>query len=91
MSRRTMSRVSYPGFKACGQIAEYEPGFGRLRGRKIVLTADDFSIRAGHADGALMEKTVSFPPELYQIYPDNACRSIWKSSLLLCSCQLSSW
>jgi acetyl-CoA carboxylase carboxyltransferase component len=33
-------------------------GFGRLRGRKIVFTADDFSIRAGHADGALMEKTV---------------------------------
>lgn len=34
-------------------------GFGKLRGRKIVFTADDFSIRAGHADGALMEKTVS--------------------------------
>lgn len=35
-------------------------GFGRLRGRKIVFTADDFSIRAGHADGALMDKTVCF-------------------------------
>ncbi|KAF2269611.1 ClpP/crotonase [Lojkania enalia] len=33
-------------------------GFGKLRGRKIVFTADDFSIRAGHADGALMDKTV---------------------------------
>jgi acetyl-CoA carboxylase carboxyltransferase component len=33
-------------------------GFGMLRGRKVVFTADDFSIRAGHADGALMEKTV---------------------------------
>ncbi|RAR09196.1 propionyl-CoA carboxylase beta chain, mitochondrial precursor [Stemphylium lycopersici] len=33
-------------------------GFGRLRGRKVVFTADDFSIRAGHADGALMEKTI---------------------------------
>ncbi|KAJ8108996.1 hypothetical protein OPT61_g7781 [Boeremia exigua] len=33
-------------------------GFGRLKGRKIVFTADDFSIRAGHADGALMEKTI---------------------------------
>jgi acetyl-CoA carboxylase carboxyltransferase component len=33
-------------------------GFGALRGRKIVFTADDFSIRAGHADGALMEKTI---------------------------------
>jgi acetyl-CoA carboxylase carboxyltransferase component len=33
-------------------------GFGKLRGRKVVFTADDFSIRAGHADGALMDKTV---------------------------------
>lgn len=33
-------------------------GFGLLRGRKIVFTADDFSIRAGHADGALMDKTL---------------------------------
>ena len=33
-------------------------GFGLLRGRKIVFTADDFSIRAGHADGALAEKTI---------------------------------
>ncbi|KAG9244723.1 carboxyl transferase [Calycina marina] len=29
-----------------------------LRGRKVIFTADDFSIRAGHADGALMEKTI---------------------------------
>lgn len=35
-------------------------GFGRLRGRKIILTADDFSIRAGHADGASTEKTVRY-------------------------------
>lgn len=33
-------------------------GFGLLRGRKILFTADDFSIRAGHADGALVEKTI---------------------------------
>ncbi|KAI5237803.1 ClpP/crotonase [Aureobasidium subglaciale] len=33
-------------------------GFGTLRGRKVILTADDFSIRAGHADGASTEKTV---------------------------------
>ncbi|KAJ4349405.1 uncharacterized protein N0V89_008020 [Didymosphaeria variabile] len=44
---------------------EYVPsnnvqGFGKLKGRKIVFTADDFSIRAGHADGALMEKTVVY-------------------------------
>lgn len=33
-------------------------GFGTLRGRRVVFTADDFSLRAGHADGALMEKTI---------------------------------
>lgn len=33
-------------------------GFGTLRGRRILFTADDFSLRAGHADGALAEKTV---------------------------------
>ena len=32
-------------------------GFGKLRGRQVIFTADDFSIRAGHADGALFEKT----------------------------------
>ena len=33
-------------------------GFGKLDGRQIVFTADDFSIRAGHQDGNLMEKTL---------------------------------
>ncbi|EON68622.1 propionyl-CoA carboxylase beta chain [Coniosporium apollinis CBS 100218] len=33
-------------------------GFGKLGGRNIVFTADDFTIRAGHADGALAEKTM---------------------------------
>lgn len=33
-------------------------GFGALRKRKVVFTADDFSIRAGHADGALAQKTI---------------------------------
>ncbi|KAK8134796.1 hypothetical protein PG984_006808 [Apiospora sp. TS-2023a] len=32
-------------------------GFGKLNGRKIIFTADDYSLRAGHADGALWEKT----------------------------------
>lgn len=33
-------------------------GFGKLKGRQIVFTADDFSIRAGHQDGHLMAKTL---------------------------------
>ncbi len=32
-------------------------GAGMLRGRKVLLTADDFSIRSGHADGATAGKT----------------------------------
>lgn len=31
-------------------------GAGLLRGRKVLLTADDFSIRSGHADGASVGK-----------------------------------
>lgn len=33
-------------------------GYGRLNGRRIVFTADDFTIRAGHQDGNLMAKTL---------------------------------
>jgi hypothetical protein len=33
-------------------------GMGRLRGRRVLLTADDFSIRGGHADGSTAEKTI---------------------------------
>lgn len=33
-------------------------GMGKLQGRDVLLTVDDFSIRGGHADGATMEKTV---------------------------------
>ena len=33
-------------------------GFGKVRGRKVLFTADDYSLRAGHADGALAEKTL---------------------------------
>ncbi|EEH05889.1 propionyl-CoA carboxylase [Histoplasma capsulatum G186AR] len=33
-------------------------GLDQLRGRTIVLTADNFSIRGGHADGAIAEKTM---------------------------------
>lgn len=33
-------------------------GFGRINGRPVLLTADDFTLRAGHADGALMPKTI---------------------------------
>jgi acetyl-CoA carboxylase carboxyltransferase component len=35
-------------------------GEGKVEGRKVLVTADDYSVRAGHADGALLEKTVSF-------------------------------
>lgn len=33
-------------------------GTGKLRGRKVLLTVDDFTIRGGHADGSTAEKTI---------------------------------
>ncbi|OJJ58287.1 hypothetical protein ASPSYDRAFT_152672 [Aspergillus sydowii CBS 593.65] len=33
-------------------------GMGKLRGRRVLLTADDFSLRSGHADGASTGKTI---------------------------------
>ncbi|KAJ2982109.1 hypothetical protein NUW58_g6516 [Xylaria curta] len=33
-------------------------GYGRLNGRKVLFTADDYTLRAGHADGGLIEKTL---------------------------------
>ncbi|GAP91562.1 putative propionyl- carboxylase beta mitochondrial precursor [Rosellinia necatrix] len=33
-------------------------GHGRVGGRRVVFTADDYTLRAGHADGALWEKTL---------------------------------
>jgi acetyl-CoA carboxylase carboxyltransferase component len=33
-------------------------GMGKLRGRRVLLTADDFSLRSGHADGASAGKTI---------------------------------
>jgi acetyl-CoA carboxylase carboxyltransferase component len=41
--------------------SSYCLGFGLLGGRKVIITADDYTIRAGHADGAISGKTVSFP------------------------------
>jgi len=31
-------------------------GWGRVRSRKIFVTADDFSVRGGHADGGIQGK-----------------------------------
>jgi len=28
-------------------------GWGKVRGRKVFVTADDFSVRGGHADGGI--------------------------------------
>ena len=33
-------------------------GMGKLQGRRILLTADDFTLRSGHADGASHGKTI---------------------------------
>ncbi|CAA7268514.1 unnamed protein product [Cyclocybe aegerita] len=41
-----------------GDLVSFTPansvtGFGRVRGRKVFVTADDFSVRGGHADGGI--------------------------------------
>jgi acetyl-CoA carboxylase carboxyltransferase component len=33
-------------------------GFAKLKGREVLLTVDDFTIRAGHADGAIWAKSI---------------------------------
>lgn len=41
-------------------------GFGLLGGRKVIITADDYTIRAGHADGAISNKTVCTPAHMHE-------------------------
>jgi hypothetical protein len=31
-------------------------GFGKVHNRKVFVTADDFSVRGGHADGGIQGK-----------------------------------
>lgn len=33
-------------------------GWGKVDGRKVFITADDFSVRGGHADGGIMNKPI---------------------------------
>ncbi|KKY39655.1 putative propionylcarboxylase [Diaporthe ampelina] len=49
--------------KARDEVRGFTPsnnvqGFGTVGGRRVLFTADDFSLRAGHADGAIWAKTV---------------------------------
>ncbi|GLB39032.1 putative carboxyl transferase [Lyophyllum shimeji] len=44
-----------------GELKSFTPancvtGFGRINGRKVFVTADDFSVRGGHADGGIQMK-----------------------------------
>lgn len=55
--------VSRTNGKIKDEIQTFTPsnnvqGFGTVGGRQVVFTADDFSLRAGHADGAIWAKTV---------------------------------
>ncbi|KAF6744846.1 ClpP/crotonase-like domain-containing protein [Ephemerocybe angulata] len=49
--------------KATGKLVSFVPanmvtGWGKLDGRKVFITADDFSVRGGHADGGIMNKPI---------------------------------
>lgn len=55
--------VPGPDGKPRDEIRGFTPsnnvqGFGSVGGRRVVFTADDFSLRAGHADGAIWAKTL---------------------------------
>lgn len=48
-----------------GNALDYNPanfisGTAKVNQRDVVIAADDFSIRAGHADGAVWQKSVRF-------------------------------
>ncbi|KAJ2915848.1 hypothetical protein MD484_g4573, partial [Candolleomyces efflorescens] len=49
--------------KKTGKLLSFVPansvtGWGKLDGRKVFVTADDFSVRGGHADGGIMNKPI---------------------------------
>ncbi|KAF4616509.1 hypothetical protein D9613_008774 [Agrocybe pediades] len=50
-----------PTYNEKGELVSFVPanavtGWGRIRGRKVFVTADDFSVRGGHADGGIFMK-----------------------------------
>ncbi|WP_066304526.1 acyl-CoA carboxylase subunit beta [Bacillus sp. FJAT-29814] len=50
-------------YNADGQLVEFTPanfivGTGRINGRKVVVGGDDFTVRGGAADGAIIRKQV---------------------------------
>ena len=54
-----------------GNALEYNPanfisGTAKVNTRDVVIAADDFSIRAGHADGAVWGKSVGIFNESFQ-------------------------
>lgn len=42
-------------------------GWGKLEGRKVFVTADDFSVRGGHADGGIANKPVYGEVSLFHL------------------------
>lgn len=55
--------VPGPDGRPSDEVRSFTPsnnvqGFGRVGGHSVVFTADDFSLRAGHADGAIWAKTL---------------------------------
>ncbi|EIW74330.1 propionyl-CoA carboxylase [Coniophora puteana RWD-64-598 SS2] len=50
-----------PVYDGDGKLREFRPanaimGFGRVNGRRVFVTADDFTVRGGHADGGIQMK-----------------------------------
>ncbi|KAJ8502624.1 hypothetical protein ONZ45_g11585 [Pleurotus djamor] len=64
------SLTGEPVYDQDGKLKSFVPanaviGSGRIRGKKVCLTADDFSVRGGHADGGIGMKAVYGEVVLY--------------------------
>ncbi len=60
--REVGSLAGFTSYDEDGNIAAFTPanhvgGWGRIEGRKVIVCADDFTSRGGHADGAIGEKS----------------------------------
>ncbi len=60
--REIGSIAGFASYDEDGAIVDFTPanhvgGWGRIEGRAVVVCADDFTSRGGHADGAISEKS----------------------------------
>ena len=60
--REIGSLAGFASYDEFGQVADFTPanhvgGLGKVEGRSVIVCADDFTSRGGHADGAIGQKS----------------------------------